>query len=352
MKSRWYVIVLLLSLSLGCIKNAPLNPEADIEQFSIDESLLTGNTVIDQTNRKIKLYLTREAYAKGVAPVISVSPGATLYPPSGTLIKPGEGKQQYTVTAENGSNSKTYTVEVSSAGLWTFNFEQWKQNPSDKYEYPVENDSLTLWSSGNAGVALSGVPKQSDAYPTRATNDGYLGTKAAELVTIPGTALSAFIHVYLYAGSMFVGNFNTGVVLSDPLAATEFGQPYVGLPLRFTGYYKYAPGTVFQDENQNPVAGKTDQCAIYAVLFQGPERLNGKNINNSEKIIATAKLTDGTARANFTRFDIPFIYKPGWDSSTANLMLAIVASSSSEGDLYRGAIGSKLIVDSLNIVAQ
>lgn len=344
-----FLVIVLTFFLAGCIKDAPLNPEADIESFTLDSSQTTADAVIDQINNTIQLYLTSEAFEKGVAPAINVSSGATVTPASGDSIHPKDGIVQYIVTSETGANQKTYTIEIVNVGDWSFDFETWKQNNDDKYEYPVE-DGVELWSSGNAGVALSGVPQQPDAYPTRSTTDAYSGSKAAQLVTIKGTVLSELVGAYIFAGSLFLGTFNALSALENPLKATEFGQPYIGLPDTFTGYYKYTPGPVFQDENKNPVAGKTDKCALYAVLFQGPGRLDGTNIHSSDKVIATATLADGSARPSFTKFSIPFTYKQGWDSTKKNLMMAIIASSSSEGDLYRGAIGSTLIVDSLAII--
>lgn len=350
---RLQILFLLLILSFSsCIKDAPANPEADIESFELNPSLLTGQTFIDQANRKILLYLTKEAYETGVTPIISLSKNAKVSPASGQKITfNGKDEIDYTVTAEQSTNQKTYKIQVVNVGNWTFPFEKWLQNNDDKYDYPVEADLTSLWSSGNPGVALSGVAKDPQAYPTRSTVDGYLGTKAAEMVTIKGTPLSAIVGIYLYAGSVFIGNFNTAVVLTAPLAATEFGSPYVGLPDRFTGYYKYTPGPAYQDEHQNIITGQVDECAVYAVLFEGPERLNGTNINTSDRIIATARLSDGSAKANFTKFDIPFIYKTGQvPSSNKNLMLTIVASSSKDGDHYKGAIGSRLVVDNLSVI--
>ncbi|MGN6439288.1 MAG: PCMD domain-containing protein [Agriterribacter sp.] len=346
------LLIITVCCMVGCIKDAPLNPEADIETFRIDPSQLTGDVVINQANRKIMLFLTPEAYDEGIAPVITLSANATVSPASGDSIHPKSNTVEYTVTSESGANKKVYTVEVVNVGTWDFAFETWAVNSSDKYEYPVEADNIELWTSGNPGVALAGVPKQPNAYPTRSTTDGYLGTKGAEMVTIKGTTLSELVGVHLFAGSLFIGNFNSSQALLNPLAATEFGEPYVGRPGRFTGYYKYAPGPSFQDEQANIIAGRQDNCSIYAVLYKGPDRLNATNIHTSDKVLATAVLQDGSAKADFTKFDIPFTYVPNWDSTATNLMLAIVASSSSEGDRYRGAIGSRLVVDSLSILPQ
>lgn len=345
---RLFLFVIALSYCLqSCIKDAPLNPEADIEGFLLDSSATTANAVIDQASRKIYLYLKPEAYLNGVVPVLMVSHGATTLPASGDTIR-FDQPVTYTVTSQSHANTKIYTVEVVSTGSWIFNFEKWGEHPDNRYEYPLEDDGVQLWSSGNPGIALSGVEKKPEAYPTRATSDGYLGSRAAEIITLKGTSISELVGIKIFPGSLFLGDFNSSVAFTNPPAATRFGQPYAGLPQYFTGYYKYMPGTDFQDKAGTVIPGKTDRCAIYAVLFNGPEKLDGTNVNTSERIVARAALADGSAKMDFTRFDIPFQYTgvaPG-----NHLMLTIVASSSAEGDQYSGAIGSRLVVDSLRII--
>lgn len=342
-------LLLALLLTQGCIKEAPLNPEADIEAFEVDKDKLTGNVFINEINRTITLNLTKEAYSSGIKPILKLSSGATVLPASGAPISFGDKDVVYEVTSASGQNKKQYTIKVVNVGSWDFSFEKWAKDQADGYEYPIEDNDIELWSSGNPGVALSGVPHQPDAFPTRSTKDSHDGSYAAELVTLKGTALSELVGVRLFAGSLFLGDFNSIQAMLNPLAATEFGQPYIGLPERFVGYYKYQSGPEFIDKDGQVIAGRKDKCAIYAVLFNGPDRLDATNIKTSNKVIAIAELPDGSDRSAFTKFDIPFVFKKNATIGT-NLMMAIVVSSSAEGDQYRGAIGSKLIVDGLSIV--
>jgi len=348
MKNLLYIFLMLFMVS--CIGDEPLNPEADVEEFTIDSQLLTSKTVIDQANRKILIYLKPEAYQNGISPILKLSKGATSSPASGSLIK-FDQPVFYTISSESGANQKRYEIEVVEIGTWTFNFETWSANKESGYEFPLDNN-IQIWSSGNPGVALSGVPSQADAYPTRSTTDGLNGSKGAQLTTIPGNQLSEFLGIKLFPGSFFLGDFNSEQALANPLAATEFGQPYFDTPDKFTGYYTYKPGAIFQDQAGNPVSGATDRFSLYAVMFNGPERLNGTNINTSDKIIARAEVpNDVPASAGFKRFEVPFTFIPG-RTAGSNVMVAIVASSSFQGDTYRGAIGSRLVVDSLRIISK
>lgn len=347
-KSLIYAILLALVMQ-SCIKDPPINPEADIEEFSVQASQLTGDVFIDQDNRTITLNLTEAAFNDGITPEIKLSQGARIEPASGTKIT-FNNEVKYVVTSASGENKKTYNVKIVNVGHWDFDFENWNTNATDQYEYPIESSNVQVWSSGNPGVALAGVPARADAYPTQSTTDGYLGTKAASMSTIKGTTLSEFIGVKLFAGSIFLGDFKPDEALLNPLAATEFGQPYLsGTPASFTGYYKYSPGQTLQDRDGNPIAGQQDQCSIYAVVYNGTERLNATNIMTSDRVIAKAILADGSAKQAFTKFNIPFVYVPNAVQSD-KIMVAIVASSSARGGEYVGAIGSKLVVDSLRII--
>lgn len=345
-----YVAVLIVSL-YACIKDAPANPEADIETFTIPKRYLTGDVFIDQVNRKIMLYLTPAAYDSGVAPTLTLSAGAVSSPASGdSLFFDSTFVNEYVVTSASG-NMKTYTIQVVGVGTWQWDFENWGLNDKDKYQYPVEDDGSLFWSSGNPGVALSGVKKDPLEYPLRRTTDAYHGQYAAELVTRTGTALSNLVGIKLFAGSLYVGVFDPQSALAAPLKATQFGQPYAGKPSRFTGYYKYQPGADYQDKAGNIIPGMKDSCSIYAVLYRGTTRLDATNIHTSNRIVAAAGIPDGGPRTAWTRFDIPFTEVQPY-SATEKLMLAIVASSSKDGDTYKGAIGSRLVLDSVQIVHQ
>lgn len=345
-----YLTALVGSLQ-ACIKDAPMNPEADIEKVTFDKSLMTGDVFIDQANGLIMLYLTPEAYEKGIAPQLTLSSGASVTPASGDSIRFNTTEvHQYVVTSADGRNKKTYKVVGVNIGTWKWDFEKWIQNEDYGYQHPIGDiDSANVWSSGNPGIAFSGVGEDPQAYPLRSTTDAYHGKYAAEMVTREGTELSGWVGIKLFAGSLFLGVFDIEKAFAHPLEATQFGQPYRGEALRFTGYYKYQPGPKYQNKDGVILPDMKDSCSVYAVLYTGTTRLDATNIHTSDRIVATATLPEGSAKANWTRFDLPFVMKRkvNYDEK---LMMAIVASSSQYGDKYEGAIGSRLVLDSLEIV--
>ncbi len=114
-----------------------------------------------------------------------------------------------------------------------------------------------------------------------------------------------------------------------------------------------------QDDNYTAAQGKIDECSIYAVLYKVTkgeagidEYLDGTNIMTSDKVIARAQLPDGSDKSSFTEFRLPFIYTEEPDYDKYDYKLAVVFASSKEGDYYRGAVGSTLIVDKTEVVCE
>ena len=107
------------------------------------------------------------------------------------------------------------------------------------------------------------------------------------------------------------------------------------------------------------VSPPLDECSIAAVLYEAKDAsgkdvtLTGVDINTSEYRVAEARLKDGTDKEAWTAFELTFEYFPDkvYDS-TKEYKLAIVCSSSKEGDKFRGAANSTLIVDELEVVGE
>lgn len=102
--------------------------------------------------------------------------------------------------------------------------------------------------------------------------------------------------------------------------------------------------------------GQTDEFAIYALLYEAKGKdgkevtLTGIDINTSEYIVLKAEVTDKTAKEDWTYFEIPFEKMNDKEYDAANqYKLALICTSSKEGDRYRGAPGSILMIDDLKI---
>lgn len=353
-----YVFSILLFTS--CIKDGePLNREADIENFLFSPNIMVNSNVKD---RSITILVKSDTDLSALAPEITITPGATIEPKSG-VPQNFNDTVYYTVTSEDGNWQKKYYVTVDYSLFQDtihYDFEEWVIE-GESIKYPMLKDNL--WSNANSGIAiaLSGnVPR----YPTTPslTSDAYKGNHAAYLQTQKGKKVFGFILVPVFAGSMFRGKFQ--LQGGDFLKSAMFGQAHpkeAGKPVHFKGYYKYQPGDVYYDENDNIIAGKIDECSIYAILYKvtkgsigtpNDEFLNGSNVMSSDKTIAKAILQDRKAKSEYTEFSIPFTYIEEPDYNQYDYKLAIVFSSSVEGDFYRGAEGSTLIIDEVSIACE
>jgi len=130
--------------------------------------------------------------------------------------------------------------------------------------------------------------------------------------------------------------------------------------LKFKGVYKYIPGSPFIDgtDKKNPVEIEgVDAPSINAVLYEAEDEegkevtLTGNDINISEYRIAYATLKDEGAKSNWTSFEEDFVFEKPY-VATKKYKLAIVCSSSKEGDKFKGAANSTLIVDNLEVVGE
>jgi hypothetical protein len=107
-------------LCTACEKDDPKSAACDIVSFG------TGDATWDINGTKITRVYPPETEAIPFTPAITLSPGATVNPPSGTAqdFFAGPGVT-YTVTAEDGVTTKTYTVKatlraiISGDCIWT-----------------------------------------------------------------------------------------------------------------------------------------------------------------------------------------------------------------------------------------
>lgn len=334
------------------------NFEAEILNVQLKEPVQLGNISVEGTN--ITIFVKADADVTKLTPILTISRGAVSLPAS-EQVKDFTNPVEYVITSEDGKASRKYLVKVVKEVALNFGFENWVAAKGEEdtdlgFEQPAEG----IWSSGNLGLYLSKMIYQKpDLFPTGKTDaDKQSGKYAAELVTREmGIEAFGVGQISIAAGSLFLGKFDTQYVMSDPLKCPSFGVPFTGRkPVSFTGYYKYAPGAKFVNKESAAVAGKTDECAIYAVLFTGKDPLHPDDVLTSNRIVALAKLKDGSAKDKMTKFDIPFEYKLAGEALTkalsGDLMVAIVFSSSARGDYYEGAVGSRLVVDDVKVVRE
>lgn len=347
--------ILWILFTTSCIREEALHAEADILSCTLPGVTLTTRPIID--NDAISLFVEKGTNIAQLAPEFTLTPGATIEPPSGT-IRNFDLPQYYVVTAADGVWKKTYSISVIDSELGTrYDFED--TLPGQKYYIFVERSNgkvVMQWASGNPGYALTGVPKSADDYPTLQTANG-TSNRCLELVTRTTGFFGAAMGMPIAAGNLFIGSFDVLIATSKPLEATRFGLPFYHVPIFLTGYYKYRSGSQFTVGGVL-VPGRRDIGDIYALFYETTETvstLNGTNAFTSPNLISVARITNARETEEWTNFNIPFLARPGKLVDKDKLRagkynIAIVFSSSLEGDRFNGAIGSTLLIDEVELV--
>ncbi len=353
--------------------------EAAITSFAIEASeehpmngVVVANTVkIDAENHTVSFNVDKdslavEKYADALAnlcPTFTVSEGATADKTSGEVMDfSGEGNSVViTVTAEDGTEVE-WTVKANLVIVPTTlanDFNSWKEISgtvlfvSGSWDTPEPDN---LWASANLGcVGLSMLGYEGEKAMLKDNGqDGF----AAMLQTLDTRAFS--IAPDITPGSLFTGSFNLDIqaaIGGNYLPSTHFGIPYKGKPEVLNVTYKYAKGT----EYVGGTGSEEDKGMIVAVLYEAMDaegadfHLDGSNLRDEQYHVMSAWVDgeEGVSDTNgeWKTVSIPFEEIGTYDSSKS-YKLAIVCQSSIDGAEEKGAVGSKLWIDSIEVVAE
>lgn len=363
-------------LNTSCFGDEPDYCEADIETAVLHVSdparfffqATDSIQVVFSTDSVITFAVRGDADVSALSPEFTLSPGATIVPASGSTHDFSQGAVSYTVTSEDGKWQRHYLVSVvptlvTVADTLYYDFEHYELETATQRYYMWHNllPDGTLgndWATANAGYRISMSTAQPMDYPTTPLADGYDGAGVC-LTTRDTGPFGKMANKRLAAGNMFLGTFDIQIAMSDHLHATRFGIPFTGLPDRFTGYYTFEPGATVQDFYGNPIAGRTDSAAVYAVFYRNHDAsgnevvLYGDNVLSSSQLVAVAELDYVAPTAQWTPWDVKFEYREAVDPellANRGYSLAIVFSSSSSGGDFIGAIGSRLCVDKVRLI--
>ena len=406
--------ILLLSAAFSlnsCIKDELPNQECDIKsayvhvdnpselfyQLSdtiapIDQSLSSANIVF----RNIKPWYDVQM----MAPVFTISEGATLIPASGTLRDFSDNAQQiYFCVAEDEKELlreiqtldnateklfEAYRSEKHHIRIYNVQF-QHSEESGDVAEYSFDDgyiyddystkvlhylyyvwsdpndETKSGWATANPGFSLTAGSATPDQYPTSLLEyAGVDGKHAVKLETCSTGSMGKLFKMPIAAGNFFLGTFDIKKAFTSTLSATHFGEncAITRKPERFTGYYKYTPGEQITDANLNNIDG-TDEPALYCVVYRNHDDegnsvvLDGTTIETSPFIIGRAEIKEWKMNTDdWVPFSLDFTWTQPIDEellAQRGYNITIVCSSSKNGGTFTGAIGSKLLVDNFKL---
>ncbi len=372
------ICLVMMALCASCFGDEPDGCEADIEVVTLHVSspevfffqATDSIQTVFSTDSVITFAVRGGADVSALSPVLTLSPGATVEPASGSTHDFSQGPVIYTVTSEDGKWQRRYRVNVvptmvTVTDTLRFDFEHYELETATQRYYMWHNTlpdgSLgNDWATANAGYRISMSTAAPMDYPTTPLAQGYDGA-AVCLMTRDTGPFGRMANKRLAAGNMFLGTFDIRIAMSDHLHATRFGIPFTDRPDRFTGYYTFEPGPTVQDFYGNPIVGRTDSADVYAVFYRNHDAagnevvLYGDNVLSSDLIVAVAELDYVAPTSQWTAWDVKFEYREEVDEqllANRGYSLAIVFSSSSAGGDFIGAIGSRLCVDKVRLICR
>ena len=378
MKNKYIIFLLLLTAFSfsACIQDEAPNAECDILDvdttytwFKNNKEILAGDFKVNNDN--VVFTLTKDAdfnsieiSHESIIEAFILTPGARIEKNNMEINKDGIFLY-FTVHSEDGLWKKLYTIKFIKVPPLDidhlFGFENVETNIFDNW-HEINTDGIRsdIWASGNPGFKMSGEASEPKDYPTISYEDGFVG-RCVKLTTRSTGDFGKKAKMPIAAGSIFIGDFNSASAMLMPLKATRFGKhiiPEKAKPVKLTGYYKYTPGEIFTNKKEEEIVGRRDICDIYAVLFEADasnfKPLDGSNIKTSDRIVLLADLQNPEEPTKWKRFEIPFEEKNGkifdYDKLANNeYAITIVASSSKDGAIFEGAVGSTLLIDELKI---
>lgn len=367
MKLRNVLAGMTLCLAVAsCIQDEALNVEATIDKCS-------GNDIqqylIDPNEYTIQLYASKASNPSKINLNFELPAGASIAPVK-QLVNDGtntfnfedENPRQFKVTSEDGDFSATYTVKLWQTEMpSTYDFETLSsKNPYHRFTEDKSSGIVIRrleLASGNPGFELTKMAKKPEDYPTVQVNGGVDGGKCVKLETKDTGSFGSMVKMYIAAGNLFVGSFEVGQALNDPMKATRFGFPFFYYPLELKGWYKYKAGPKFSSKGEE--VERKDKCDIYGVLYETDDKvqfLDGSTSLTSPNIVALARnLDELTETDSWKSFKFNFIPQNGKSIDSEKLekgiyKLGIVFSSSVDGASFEGAVGSTLYIDKVEIV--
>jgi hypothetical protein len=334
---------------MGCSSDDELSNK-DIIRFDItslsNADLIVKDTELDAEKKLIYIFIDDDLslvnFPLSMVTDIQLSVGATLPSVTNgeiTFTNPDEVKN-IQVVAEDGTFQDWYIFLVHRQ-LQNSDFETWYDNKGmNGFNYKEIGPSYetSIWATANLGTSIYG---QYGTQPLVNEEGSFVKIMTDSTERLP-----------LTAATLFTGKFNLAGATSnptDPREATIFGTPFKYKPTAMQFKFKYQagekyiqatlndPSDIFGGFTVSEIEGE-DQCSIYAILE--------KRTDNEVYEIAKAELFSETTQDVITETTIPFNYT----SDEEPTHITVVFASSKGGDLWKGAVGSTLIVENLELI--
>lgn len=327
------------------------NPNAEIKSFTI-KAISSGEASVSPLNNNIRIILTKTpAWPLTIIPEIIKTEDATYIDyVAGTPLtfqSPADNEKHITLKAKNG-DEKTWNIQIVPS-IENSDFESWiNENTSSVNIDPTPGKGL--------GWATANNPFVQGTRPTN-NNNGKAAQMTTEIQDLSGLGIGQLIT----AGTIFTGYFKMNISsLNDPAAMTYFGIPFIISPSSISVDAKYIPGNQLQQSKKDGgkyklenLAG-TDEGRIWVKLLHwngtGALEFHDKPVSGLTELGMGELILDGKnpLYREWKNYTLPIKYSPA-HSLLSPTHIAIVMTSSKQGEYFIGAKGSTLTIDNLKI---
>jgi len=343
------ITILVFSVFSCSDDNSEVSDKAELTGFTVKASagFTPVKTFIDSEKGELQVFtsgdLNKLTFPLTLKTEIEVSDGATVEPASGATItfKDPEDFVKFKVTSEDGSNSLDYIFTIRDRQIPNAGFENWFQETgmnSQPFQQPGKYKESAVWATANMGTSIYSMYGTT---PLKENNNTSIKIETVSTIGMP-----------LVAGALYIGEFDINNAMKDPtnpVAAAKLGIPFYERPKSVKFKYKYKagaqliqavpkqPGNLFGGFNVSNLEGK-DKFGMEIAL----EKREGEKVT----VIAKSNFQSDQDIDKLTEKILPFNYL----STETPTHFYISFSPSFDGGTFKGAVGSTLTVDDVEII--
>jgi hypothetical protein len=327
----------------------PLSDLAELLEFTVEASpdFTPVKTFIDSEKGEIHVFSSTDFedsdFPLSLTPEIVVSPGAKVVPSPGTSVTFNDEEDfvNFTITSEDGTNSVDYLFTIRDRQVPNAGFENWFTETgmnSQPFVQPGKYMESTVWATANMGTSIYSIYGTS---PVEEDDNTLIKIETVTTVALP-----------LVAGALYLGEFDLDGAIADPtnpVAAATLGIPFAFRPTSVQLKYSYTsgdqliqavlkdPGNLFGGFDIYNLEGK-DKFGIEVVLE--------KRVGDVVTVIAQKNFDSDQDVETLTDLNLQLEYF----SNEAPTHFHISFSPSFDGGTFKGAIGSTLIIDDVEMI--
>jgi hypothetical protein len=349
MKKIFVFLLIVSAFACGDDAETIISEGAELIDFTVEQTdgFTPSNTFADAEKGEVVVFSSTDfsttAFPLTLVPVITVSEGATVYPASGNAVTFSDPEDfiSYTITSEDGLNKSEYILTIRDRQIPNAGFENWFQEVgmnSQPFQQPGKYKETSVWATANMGTSIYSIYGTT---PLSVNGNTTIKIETVETVALP-----------LVAGALYIGEFDLDGAIADPtnpVAAAILGIPFFERPTAVKFKYSYEPGAQMIEailKDPGNLFGGFDVYERDGKDKFGIEVALEKRVGEDVTVVAKMNMQSDQKIETLTEITIPFEYL----SNQEPTHFYISFSPSFDGGTFKGAVGSTLIIDDIELI--